>query len=79
MSNHVEGVRGCSKSLLSRQFVHHGAHGAFEVWGRGYVHDAPARRAKQVMMVMGEIFGQLETGKLIIGGDSTNDAGGLQI
>src|SRR5262249_2142205 len=51
---------------------------ALEAGGRGDVLDAPARRADEMMMVPGEILGQLPAGELVGADDAVHDPGVLQ-
>ena len=79
VSNHVEGMRGCPKALLLGELIDHRADRALEVARRCHVNDSPAQRAQQVVMMVREVFSQLETCELVVGRDASHDAGVLEI
>ena len=79
MSDDVEGVRGRLEALFGGEVGHHRGDGAFEAGARRDVDDLAAERAEQVVMVMREILGELESRELVVRGDASNDAGELQI
>jgi hypothetical protein len=50
-----------------------------EAVGRGDVCDLVAVGAEQVVVVLGQVLGELEPGVLVAGGDPPDQPGGLQI
>jgi hypothetical protein len=50
----------------------------FESTGDRDVLDAPARRADEVMMMLGEVLCQLVAAELVVGDDAPDDAGVLE-
>jgi hypothetical protein len=67
------------EALLSGEVSHHGGDGAFKAGTRRDVDHLSTKGAEQVVMVMREIFGELESGELIVRGDTSNHSGQLQI
>jgi len=53
--------------------VDHALHGPLEAGGRGDVVDPAARRADQVMVMFGEVFGELVARELVVGDDAMHD------
>jgi hypothetical protein len=53
--------------------------GLLEAGGEGDVDHLAAGDAQQVMMVLGEVLGELEAGELVVGGHAPDDAGRLQV
>lgn len=53
--------------------------GALEGRRRGDVAHLAAVGAQEVVVVLGEVFGQLEPGELVVGGDPSDHAGGLEV
>ncbi len=51
----------------------------FEAGREGHVDDLAAVDAQQVVVVLGEVFGQLEAGEFVVGGDSAYQARGVQV
>ena len=47
--------------------------------GKGDVCYPSAARAQQVMMMLGQVLGELEAGELVAGRDAADDPGGLQV
>jgi hypothetical protein len=79
VSYDVEGVRGCLEALLGGELRHHGGDGALEVRTRCHVDHPATEGAEQVMVVMGEIFGELKACELVVRGDASNHAGELKV
>ena len=50
-----------------------------EAGREGDVDDLAAADAQQVVVMLGEVLGQLEAGELIAGGDPPDEPGGLQV
>ena len=53
--------------------------GLLERRGWGDVGDLPAVRAKEMMVVFGQVLGELETRELVIGRNAPNDAGAPEV
>jgi hypothetical protein len=51
----------------------------FETGGEGDVGDFAAVDAQQVVVVLGEVFGELEAGVFVAGGDLPDEPGGLEV
>ena len=67
------------KVLPGSELLHHVGHDPLER-GRGSdVDDATADRAQQVVVVLGQILGQLEAGELVVGRDAPHDTGTLEV
>src|SRR5579875_3195075 len=55
-------------------------HGVLELRRGGYVDDPPAARAEQVVVVvLGQVLGQLEAGELVVGAHAPDNPGLLQV
>ena len=67
------------ESLSGCQLVHGQRDLALEVRARRHVGDLAAAHAQQMVMVLGEVLGQLEPGELVAGSDPAHESGRLQV
>jgi hypothetical protein len=67
------------ETLFGCEFVDHARDGALEGPRRGHVDYLAAARAQEVMVVMQEVLGHLESGELVARGDPSHDAGSLEV
>ena len=51
----------------------------FEAGGERHVDDFAAVDAQQMVVVLGKVFGQLEPGEFVVGGDPPDEPGGVQV
>jgi hypothetical protein len=79
VADHVEGVRRRFETLLRRQFVDHSRDRRLEGGARRHVDDPSAGRADQVVVMVGEVLGELEARELVAGGDAPHHAGALEV
>src|SRR6202034_2943901 len=71
VSDDVQGVRRREEPLLGGQLIDHAGHGSFERGGGRHVDHLAAARTQQVMVVMQEVLGHLETSELVARRDAT--------
>ena len=67
------------KALLGGELSHDPVDRSLEGWGRSHVDHPSAAGTEQMMMVLGQIFGQLEPGELVTGGDAPDDPRALEV
>jgi hypothetical protein len=65
-------MRGWLEALICGQFLHHLGDGPLKGRRRGYVDDSAAARAQKMMMVLGQVLGQLEPGELVTGSNTSH-------
>src|SRR5580658_7117525 len=75
----VEAVAVGLEALGAGEAADGAGHLLLEARRRGDVDDLAASCAEQVVVVLGEILGELEPGELVAGGDPPDQASGLQV
>ena len=78
-AKHIDTVAVRQKSLGVGQAVQLFGNGAFERGRWCDVAHLSAPRTQEMVVVFGEVLGQLETGELVVGGDASDDPGSLEV
>jgi hypothetical protein len=78
-AEHVESVAVRLEPFGFGELVDGFGYGSFEGGGGGDVDDFAAVGAEEVVVVFGEVLGQLEPGELVMGGDAPNDSGDAKV
>ena len=75
----VEAVTVGLETLGLGESLDGGCHVPFEGRGRGDVDDLATVRAQEVVVVLGELFGQLVASELVVGRDPPHHSGDLEV
>ena len=78
-AEHIEAVALRFETLRGGQLVDGQRDLALEIGTRRDVAHLAAAHAQQMVVVLGQVLGQLEAGELVAGRDAADEAGGLQV
>jgi len=78
-AQHVETMAVRLEALSLGQVIDRARHALLEGGGRGDVDDLAAVDAEEVVVVLGEILGELEAGEVVTGGDTADQPGTLEV
>jgi len=78
-TEHVESVTVRLETLRLGELLNSAGDASLEFRRRRHVGDLPAAHTQQMMVVLGEILGELETSELVVGRHSPHEAGALEV